>query len=139
MKKWKLCLVRQQGWIPDLICWFTGSEWNHVSIQMSDGNFLDLDRPGLRVIDRISYLKVNKILVTDCFVMETTAEERMRSLRKLTYGDLDNVAYVVYRLLGLRLNFASSKSSNCVSFCLRLLGIHPKQANYLAPKDLQYL
>ena len=139
MKKWKLCLVRQQGWIPDLICWFTGSEWNHVSIQMSDGNFLDLDRPGLRVIDRVSYLSVNKILVTDWFVVEKTAKKRMKKLWHFTYGDFDNVAYVLYHLLGWRLDFAGTKSSNCVSFCLRLFGIHPKQANCLAPKDLQYL
>ena len=139
MKKWKLCLVRQRGWIPDLICWFTVSEWNHVAIQMSDGDFLDLDRPGLRVIDRKTYLSVNKILVTDCFVGEETARIRSKNLEHLTYGDLDNVAYVLYRLLGWRLDFACVSSSNCVSFCLRLLGIHPKQANCLAPKDLQHL
>ena len=139
MKKWKLCLVRQQGWIPDLICWFTGSEWNHVAMQMPDGNFLDLDRPGLRVIDRGSYLSVNKILVTKWCIEEKAGRRRMNRFKHLTYGDLDNVAYVIYRLLGWRLDFASTYSGNCVSFCLRFLGIHPKQANRLAPKDFQYL
>lgn len=139
MKKWKLCLVRQQGLIPDLICWFTGSDWNHVAIQMSNGDFLDLDRPGLRTIDRSSYLSVNKVLITDCFVFEKVAKDRMKRLESMTYGDLDNVAYVLHNLLGLRLGVRSHKSCNCVSFCLRLLGMHPKQANYLAPKDLQTL
>ena len=138
-KKWKLCLVRQQGWIPDLICWFTGSEWNHVAIQMADGNFLDLDRPGLRVIERDDYLSVNKILVTNWFVGEKIALKRMKRFGHMTYGDLDNVAYVLYQLVGWRLDFASENSSNCVSFCLRFLGVHPKHANCLAPKDMQNL
>lgn len=136
MNNWCVCLVRQQGWIPDLIRWFTGSEWNHVCIRMADGNFLDLDRPGLRVIQREEYLRVNRVIETGWIVSEKLGIMRMEQLMHLTYGDQDNVAYVLYHILGVEIDFVSHESSNCVGFCLRFMGIHPKQAGYLAPKDL---
>ena len=49
-EKMEAMLSSPTSLIPDLICWFTGSDWNHVAIQMSNGDFLDLDRPGLQLL-----------------------------------------------------------------------------------------
>lgn len=139
MSQWCVCLVRQQGWIPDLICWFTESEWNHVCIQMADGNFLDLDRPGLRIIPREEYLSINEVIETNLTISHELAANRMNELMHFSYGDQDNVAYVLHHVFGIEIDFVSSDSSNCVGFCLRFMGFDPNQASYLAPKDLEYL
>lgn len=136
MSRWCVCLVRQQGWIPDLIRWFTESEWNHVCIQMADGNFLDLDRPGLRIIPREEYLSINQVMETNLVLSNELAANRMSELMHFTYGDQDNVAYVLYNIFGVEVDFVRNDSSNCVGFCLRFMGLDPKQAGYLAPKDL---